>query len=332
MKKAVLVDGDSFQHLFPHDINYERETLAAHGIELVVTQVNTDEEYIAACQDADAVLIVFANTNRNVISQLKNCKALIRYGVGYDVIDVDAATDYNIAACNIPHYCSEEVAVHACALILDCVRRITIDDRNVKAGKWSEKASYAYSRLSNLVVGTLGFGNIARKVAFYMKAFGCRVMAYDPYLPDTVFEQAGVQRASKEDICRNADIISVHIPYNKETHHTLDQAEFAMMKDGVMIVNTARGGVINQDALCDALDSGKVRAAGLDVLEGEPVTDRNARILQYSNVTITPHRGAQSTEATHDLIVQVIETAITAIEGTLPENAVNRKALLEKKM
>ena len=242
-------------------------------------------------------MIFFPPTNLNLISQLNNFLPLIHYGLRYDVIDVDSATDYYIAACNIPHYCSEEVAVHASALILDCVRRITIDDRNVKAGKWSEKASYAYSRLSNLVVGTLGFGNIARKVASYMKAFGCRVMAYDPYLPDTVFEQAGVQRASKEDICRNADIISVHIPYNKETHHTLDQAEFAMMKDGVMIVNTARGGVINPDALCDALDSGKGRAAGLGVLEGEPVTDRHARNLQYGHVTINPHRVAQRTEA-----------------------------------
>lgn len=326
MKKAVLVDKKFFQH----DMKYERETLAAHDIELVVTQVENDDEYIAACKDADAVLIAFADTNRNVISHLNNCKALIRYGVGYEVIDVDAATDYNIAACNIPHYCSEEVAVHACALILDSVRRITVDDRHVKAGDWFVKAGYSYSRLSRMTVGILGFGNIARKVASYLKGFGCRIMAYDPYLPDSVFEQAGVERGSKEDICRAADIITVHIPHNKETHHTVDKAEFEMMKNGVIIINTSRGGLINQEALCDALDSGKVRAAGLDVLEGEPITDPNARIFQYENVTITPHRGAQSIEAGIDLIVQVIQTAITAIEGTIPENAINRKALLAK--
>ena len=330
-KKVVLVDFESFQHLFPHDIRYERDTLAAHGIELVTAKVNNDEEYIAACKDADAILIVFADTNRNVISHLDHCKALVRYGVGYDVIDVDAATDYNIAVCNIPHYCSEEVAVHACALILDSVRRITVDDRHVKAGDWNVQAGYGYSRLSTMTLGILGFGNIARKVAAYMKAFGCRLMAYDPYVPDEVFAQAGVERASKEEICRAADIITVHIPHNKETHHMLDQAAFQSMKDGVIIVNTSRGGLIDQEALCDALDAGKVRAAGLDVLENEPVTDPKARILQYENVTITPHRGAQSQEATDDLIVQVIETAITAVEGTLPENTVNRKALLAKR-
>lgn len=327
MRKAVLVD----QKFFQHDMKYERETLAAHNIELIVTQVSNDEEYIAACEDADAVLIAYADTNRNVISHLKNCKALIRYGVGFEVIDVDAATEYGIAACNIPHYCSEEVAVHACALMLDSVRRITLDDRQVKQGNWFNKTGYPYNRLSKMTLGILGFGNIARKVAQYMKGFGCSIMAYDPYLSDQVFAEMGVERASKEDICRKADIISVHIPHNKETHHTLDKAEFDMMKQGVFIVNTSRGGLINQEAMCDALDSGKIRAAGLDVVENEPVTDPTARILQYDNVTITPHRGAQSTEAGIDLIVQVINTAITAIEGQIPDNALNKKALLAKR-
>ena len=326
MKKAVLVD----QKFFQHDMQYERETFAAHGIDFIVTQVENDSEYIAACEDADAVLIAYADTSRNVISQLKNCKVLVRYGVGYDVIDVDAATEYGIAACNIPHYCSEEVAVHTCALILDCVRRITIDNQHTKSGDWFIAPSYEYNRLSKMTVGILGFGNIARKVASYMKGFGCRLVAYDPYLPDDVFLQMGVERLRKEDVCQIADIITIHIPYNKETHHTLDKADFDRMKKGVMIINTSRGGLINQAALCDALDAGIVRAAGLDVLEGEPITDPTSRIFQYENVTITPHRAAQSVEAIKDLIAQVVQTAIVAIEGEIPPNAVNRKALIAR--
>ena len=326
MKKAVLVDKD----FFFHDMKFERETLAAHGIEFVTTQVHNDEEYIEACKDADAVMIAYADTNRNVISHLENCKVLVRYGVGFEVIDVEAATDYGIAACNIPHYCSEEVAVHACAHILNAVRQLAVDDREVKAGKWKFSPAYEYRRLSALTIGVLGFGNIARKVAQYLKGFGCKIMAYDPYLPDSVFEDAGVIRGSKEDVCKAADIITVHIPHNKETHHTLDKAEFDIMKNGVIIVNTARGGLINQEALCDAIDAGIVKAAGLDVCEGEPIEDPNARINQYKNVTITPHRGAQSREAGVDLIVQVIQTVITACEGTVPENALNKKALAAK--
>lgn len=324
--KAVLVD----KSFFFHDMKYERETLAAHGIEFVTTQVHNDEEYIAACEDADVVLICYADTNRNVISHLKNCKALIRYGVGYEVIDVEAATEYGIAACNIPHYCTEEVAVHNMAHILNALRQITADDRVVKSGKWKFSPAYEYRRLSQLTLGIICFGKISRLLATYMKPLGCNIMAFDPYLDDSVFEQYGVVRATKQEICQQCDIITVQGPLNKETYHTLDKKEFNMMKKGVIIVNTARGGLINSEALCDALDAGIVKAASLDVCEGEPIEDANNRINQYKQVTVTPHRGAQSREAGVDLIIQVIQTAIVACEGTIPENAVNRKELLAK--
>ncbi len=327
MKKAVLVDSK----FVTHNMKYERETLAAHGIDFVITQVENDEDYIEKCKDADAVLIAFADTNRNVISHLEKCKVLVRYGVGYEVIDVDAATDYNIAACNIPHYCTEEVAVHNVGLILDALRQYTLDDREIKKGNWFLKNGYGYRRLSQLKVGIFCFGKISRLIATYMKVFGCEVMACDPYVSEEVFEQYGVKRVTKEELCREADIITLQGPLTKETYHAFDKEQFDMMRKGVIVVNTARGGLINTDALCDAIDAGIVKAAGLDVVEHEPITDVNARILKYNNVTITPHKGAQSAEAGVNLILQIIDTVIVALDkGEIPENAVNRKELLAK--
>ena len=330
-KKVVLVDFESFQHLFPHDIRYgaghpgRPRDRAGHR---PGEQRRGVHRRLQGCRRHSDRLCRHQPQRDFSSGPLQG---LVRYGVGYDVIDVDAATDYNIAVCNIPHYCSEEVAVHACALILDSVRRITVDDRHVKAGDWNVQAGYGYSRLSTMTLGILGFGNIARKVAAYMKAFGCRLMAYDPYVPDEVFAQAGVERASKDEICPRGGYH--HRP------HPPQQGDAPYAGPGRLPVDEGRrhhrqhlpgrsdrpGGPVRRPG------RRKVRAAGLDVLENEPVTDPKARILQYENVTITPHRGAQSQEATDDLIVQVIETAITAVEGTLPENTVNRKALLAKR-
>lgn len=327
MMKAVIVDGKYFKH----DMKYERETLAAHGIELVVTQVNNDEEYIEACKDADAVLICYADTNRNVISHLKKAKLLIRYGVGFEVIDVKAATDYGIAVCNVPHYCTEEVAVQAVALFMACLRQTTLNNKMVHQGEWLHKKNWPYKRLSNLTIGVIGFGKISKQICKYLSVFGCKLMAYDPFLDDAVFAENGVIRATKEELCSTCDAIIVQLPLNEGTFHILDKAEFDLMKKGVYIVNTGRGGLINTEALCDAIDNGTVAAAGLDVVEGEPLTDPNARILQYDCVTLCPHHGAQSDAAGVDLILQVIDTVIKVLEGDLPYNVLNRAELLAKK-
>lgn len=327
MMKAVIIE----EQYFMRDLTYERETLAAHGIELVVTRVNNDEEYIEACKDAEAVIICFADTNRNVISHLKKTKVLVRYGVGFDVIDLEAASEYGIAACNIPHYCTEEVAVQAIALLLACVRQTSLNNKMVHQGEWLHKKNWPYKRLSNLTIGVIGFGKISKKICKYLSVFGCKLMAYDPFLDDAVFAENGVIRATKEALCSTCDAIIVQLPLNDGTFHILDKAEFDLMKKGVYIVNTGRGGLVNTEALCDAIDNGTVAAAGLDVVEGEPLTDPNARILQYDCVTICPHHGAKSDAARENLIIQVIDTIIKVLEGELPSNVLNRAELLAKK-
>ncbi len=330
MKKCVHVDSQ----FYPHDRTAEIETLKEHGIELVMAKIQKgdDEGFIKACEGADAVIVCYADANRNVLSHLPDLKIVVRTGVGFENVDVDAATDYNIAACNIPHFCTQEVAVTACTHILNCVRRVSYENKLVHEGGWMVSTEgYPYVRLSTQKLGLVGFGKIARTVASYMAGFGLPIMAYDPYLPDEVFAQAGVKRVSLDELCAQADIISVHVPHSDATHHMIGKEQFALMHDGVYIVNTSRGGLIDQQALCDALDSGKVRAAGLDVLEEEPPTEATAKILSYENVCITPHRAAQSPESWIDMVDQVIESVIIGIDGTLPANALNRKALAQKR-
>ena len=330
MKKCVHVDSQYFLH----DRSAETERLARHGIELVTAEIEKDDAdgFVEACKDADAVITCYAEANENVFSRLPNLKIVVRTGVGYDNVDVDAATKYNIAACNIPHFCTQEVAVSACTHILNCVRRLTYENTLVHNGEWMiGSKGYPYVRLSTQKLGLVGFGKIAKMVASYMKGFGVEIMAYDPYLPDAVFEENGVRRVLLEELCAQADIISIHVPDSAKTHHLIGKEQFALMRDGVYIVNTARGGLIDQAALCDALDSGKVRAAGLDVLEEEPPTEATAKILTYENVFITPHRASQSPQSWEDLLTQMLDTVIEGIDGTIPETALNRKELATKR-
>ena len=328
MKKVVMVD----RKHFASDGSYERSRLAPYGIEYVITQVEDDEDFIAQCRDADAVIVCYAPANRHVVSNLPNTKLVARTGVGFEVIDVDACTDNGIIATNIPHFCAEEVAETTIGHVLNIVRKIAYENERVKKGDWfCQWRDYPYTRLSTQKIGMVGFGNIARKTAGIFKAFGCSVMAYDPYLPDSVFTDNGVERAELAEVCAKADIITIHVPHNPSTHHLIGAEQFAMMKDGVIVVNTARGGLVDTEALFAALDSGKLRAYGTDVLEEEPPKEATKKILTYDNVFITPHSGAQSPSASEELIRQLMDTVITVVaEGKMPDNALNKKALLEK--
>ena len=326
--KVIYVDAERF----PRGLSYEKELFGANGIEFEALQASTEDELIEKCKDADGVIDCFEVFSRRVFENLPNLKVIVRTGVGYDALDIDAATDCNVAACCVPHYCSEEVALSTMAHILNCLRRVAYENRYVHEGKWQiPMDKYPFARFSKTVVGLVGFGNIARMTAKYLSGFDCRVIAYDPYLPDEVFENAGVERVTLDELIERADTISLHVPENRETHHMLNAQRFAQMKDGVTIVNCSRGPLVETEALCDALESGKVRCAGLDVLEHEPPTEAEARLLSFDNVFITPHHGAQSREAMEDLFKQSADIVLDGLHGNIPKTAVNKKALEEKR-
>ena len=254
---------------------------------------------------------------------------IVRYGVGYDVVDVDACSKAGIVVCNVPDAGTFEVAGHAFALALNCVRKITYYDRYIRSGHWHPGDGYTIHRYSEYTYGFCGFGNIARATAKYAANLNCRLIACDPYIKDDIFEQAGVKRVGFDELLAQSDIISVHALLCEETYHMFSKEQFGKMKPGMIIVNTARGGVIDQEALMDALDAGIVAAAGLDVNEYEPLTDLNNRLFQYDSVVITPHSATESEEYFKTLQERAARTAIAVLKGELPRNVINRDAILQ---
>lgn len=327
MFKVVLPD--AFR-LTTSDYSIEGKIFKENNIEFYEENCRTEEEVIEKCKDADAIITIYADINSRVIAQLEKCKVIVRYGIGFDNIDVDSATKHNIFVCNIPDYCVPEVASHTVALILAIERKIMIYDRSVRNGEWDEFKGYSVHRLSTQTVGLLGFGNIGQQTSKMLKPFGFTIIAYDPYQKDSIFEEFGVEKVELEELWPRADVVSVHTPLSKETYHLLNKDTIRKMKDNVMIVNTSRGPIISLDDLIEALRSGKVLAAGLDVLENEPLRNKDAEILKFDNVVITPHAAFNTIEATEELHRRVAETACNILKGEYPKNIVNKGLLVKE--
>ena len=324
MKKFVMLDA----HTLPEaDYHQEREILAEAGYECVIAQCKTMDEVVDCCSDADVIGDVYFKIDDMLLSKLPKLQAVIRYGIGYDVVDIEAAGRRGVAVCNLPTYCVEDVASHALGLILDLRRKLTLYDRRLHEGQWDPGYGYEMHRFSSTVLGLMGFGRTARILAGFAKGLGMKVLASDPYLPAAVFREHGVEPVSYEEIYIQADIISLHVPATEETKHLICRETIGKMKDGVMIVNTSRGSIINLQDLMDALDSGKVAAVGLDVMEGEPISDKNARLFQFEQAVVTPHVAYSSAEASDEQHTQAAQTAVHLLRGERPENIVNKKQL-----
>ena len=323
--KYVMVDS----HPLPSEYFYvEEEMFEKAGIECIFAECKTVEEVLACAKDADAIGTVGVPMMADFLKQLEKCKVIVRFGVGYDSVDIKAAAECGIMVANMPTYCMDEVATHVMALFLDIVRKTTMHDKNFRKGIWNGGLGYESRRLSALTFGIVGFGNIARKTAQYAKGFDMKVVAYDPYVPDSVFAEDGVARVTLDELYAVADVVTLNIPLNDGTKHLINKESIAKMKDGVFIVNCARGPVIKTEDLIDALNSGKVTAAGLDVFEGEPITDPDYPLCKMDNVVLTPHSAYNSREA---IIAQhecAADTVIRVLcDGETPYNIVNKDML-----
>lgn len=324
--KVYLVDAQQFG---ASDFAVERGIIEAAGHEFIVESCKNEDDIIQKCADADAILDVYTHMGEKSINALDKCQVLVRYGIGYDSFDVKAATAKGIKVCNIPHYCIPEVAIHTASLVLATSRNLLNHTLNMRAGNYNSgiQGFYKMRRPSCQTVGLVGFGNIARTVGGYLKAAGYSLIAYDPFLPDAAFEQAGAKKVELDELFAQADIITVHTPYTDETHHILNKDAFAKMKDGVIIVNTARGPLICEEDIVAALQSGKVGAAGLDVFEQEPFRPADHPFYHMNNVILSPHAAYESAESTVELFKQVATTAVKVLAGEIPPNVVNRKEL-----
>lgn len=322
--KAIVVDKNSADGL---DYTIQQKIFEANGIEFVLEDCQTEDEIIEKCQDADALLVIYRKITPRIMDALTNCKVILRYGIGYDAIDVDAATKRQIKVCNSPLHCLDEVATHTMAMILAMERQLVFFNDTVKSGKWLANAGFKPHRLSCQTLGFIGFGNIARRTADFAKGFGFHMIAYDPYLEEEMIETSGVKKVELEELLQSSDVVSIHTPLFDSTYHLIDSSSIAKMKDGVMIVNTSRGPIIAIDDLMEAVKSGKVKAAALDVIEDEPITKPNHPLFETGKIFCSPHAAYNSVEAESQMMEVLAETAVDILNGKNPANIVNKKAL-----
>ena len=327
--KAVFIDN---KPVYSRNVSIQREICRNYGIDYEALDCRSEEDIIAQCQDADAILDIYAPITPRILDALPKCKVLVRFGIGYDVFDVDYATEKGIYVCNVPDYCTEEVATHTVALLLDVSRKVSFYNTNVKNGRWVHTDGYPMHRLSTQTVGFAGFGKIARMAASYLAPFGCQLIAYDPYLPEAAFAAFGTERVTLEELYARSDILSLHTPLSQATRHMINKDAIAKMKDGVLLVNTSRGPLICEDDLLEAVNQGKVAGAALDVVEFEPIHEKNYRLFDSGRIVVTPHAAFSSDASSAELLAKVAETACSVLTGdlsrTVMNRIVNRKQLL----
>jgi D-3-phosphoglycerate dehydrogenase len=302
------------------DLSFERDRLAAAGLELVPAHCPTEEDVAAIASDAVGIINVYASIRAVAAAALTQCRVIVRPGVGYDMIDVAACRSHGIEVCNVPDYCTEEVADHAVALAMALQRKIVLHHRNVAQGAWNYQLVGPVHRLSGLTVGLAGFGRIGRAFAARMAGMTSHLIAYDPFVSDETFDAAGVRRVDLETLLAESDILSLHMPLTPQNHHMVSAASIATMARRPIIVNVSRGGLIDTAALVDALRSGAVAAAGLDVLESEPEVP--PELLALENVIITPHTAMFSEEAMLEDRTRAVDEVIRVVQGEPPRNPV----------
>ena len=270
-------------------LDMEKAELAKlEGVELSANQCKDEDALVELVQDADAVIVQFAPITKKVIDAMKKCKLIVRYAIGVDNIDLAAATSKGIYVANVPDYGIDEVSNHAITLLLALSKKIIPLAASVKEGKWDYTVSKPLYRVSGKTLGLVGFGRIPIMVAKKMSGFGVKILCYDPYVNENVPKEYGVTPVELDILLQNSDYISVHCPLNDQTRHMLSRKQFDKMKSGAIVINTARGGIIDETALIEALQRGRIAAAGLDVTEKEPIP-QDSPLLYMDNVIITPH-------------------------------------------
>ncbi len=317
MSKKVVITDSGFA-----DISAEKRVLesAGFGVSRVEPGCKTEEDIINCCGDADVLLVQWAPITRRVLEALPRVKCIVRYGIGVNNFDLDAARDLGVAAANVPDYCLEEVSNHALAMILSLSRRIPQDNYQMAHGGWGAGPFMPISALSEMTLGLLSFGNIARAVARKALCLGFAIRAYDPYVREEIFANCGVARVDFDGLLRESDIISIHCPLVPETQHLIDREAIEKMKDGVIVVNTSRGPLVSEEDLIEALDSGKIGGAGLDVYEIEPLP-ADSPLRGRSNVLLTSHAASASTRAEALLQILPAEAARDFLQGKRPRSA-----------
>ena len=300
----------------------ERLGIGDLDCEVVATGAASEDDLIANIRDANVVLVAVAPITRRVLESLPRCRAVVRYGIGVDNVDLDAATDSGIVVAHVLDFCTEEVSNHTIALLLALARGLLPLHRDTVTGRWRRGHAWRLAPIHGQTLGIVGFGNIGRAVARKALAFDLRVLAHDPYCDSEAAAEMGVRLASLDELLAESDYVSLHTPLTPETRHLIGAAELKTMKPTAMLINTARGPVVDEPALAQALAGGEIAAAGLDVFEDEPLPP-DSPLCRLDNVVLTPHVASVSPAAMQQLRREVGRAAADVLSGRWPRYVAN---------
>jgi D-3-phosphoglycerate dehydrogenase len=307
---------------FP-DLSIEESILKPAGFNVVARQCKTETELIDLCVDADAVITQFARINATVISAMRKARVVVRYGIGVDNIDLEAARERDIPVCNVPAYCIDEVADHTLAFILATTRQVVTHTNHLGNGQWGLATPLSeFKALRDLTVGVIGFGRIGREVVRRLIAFKCVVQVFDPVVPAAIIEEAGASAGDFPKVLRMADVLTLHCPSTSHTRRMMNHQAFAAMKSGAIFINVSRGDLVDSDALMAALQTGRLAGAALDVFDPEPIPAEHL-IRRLPNVILAPHLASCSVSAVTKLRQSVAQFAMAALRGEKLTTIVN---------
>jgi D-3-phosphoglycerate dehydrogenase len=305
---------------FP-DLSIESAVLdgADADVELRGEYARTPQEVIDAAEGADALLVQYADITDEVFEALPDLQAVGRYGIGVDSIDVDAAAEHGVPVVNVPDYCIEEVPTHTLALLLACVRKVPSYDRAIKGGEWDWTAGKPIRRLTGATLGLVGFGKLPRRLIELVDGFDPEVLVYDPYVDATEIEAAGAEKVDFDALLERSRYVSVHAPLTDETRNLIDADALDRMREDAILINTARGPLVDYEALTDAINAGDIAGAGLDVLPEEPPPSPP---LDHDAIVYTPHVAWYSEESAETMRRTVTEDVLGILRGEAPHNPV----------
>jgi D-3-phosphoglycerate dehydrogenase len=313
------------------DLKWEEEQFGELGVEFSYHQLKSSDpgQILNLTKEADIVIVNMAKIDAEVIHGLQHCKLIIRHGVGYDNVDVVAATQRNIVVSYVPDYCVEEVAEQTIMLIFTCQRKLLLQSRilydSAEKRKWEFSPIYPVFRLSGKTLGIIGFGRIGGTVYRMMQGFGLHCLVCDPYLPESRKKEFGIETLPLDDVLKESDIVSIHTPLNQQTYHLIDEPQLRLMKKNAILVNTARGGIVNLRALDKMLRDGWISHAGIDVYEEKEPPDPDFPLLHNERAICTPHLSWLSEEAGWSIRKKIVEDVRRFVHRQGPRYPVNGK-------
>ena len=324
----VLITDNGF--MIDDVVNDERLTYLESIADVVRQIPGSEEEMIGLMQDANAIISGDSPLTGQILENAKSLKIIARVGVGYDNVDLDAATRRHIIVTNVPGALSDSVAEHTILLMLAVARRLVVGDKSVREGRWANYFQHAPSfELNGKTLGLIGLGAIGSAVAQRAKAFNMEVLVYDPYVDENRVVKFGCRRVELDRLLRESDVVSIHSPLTTETKKLIGEPELSLMKKSAILINTARGTVVDESSLIEALKKGMIAGAGMDVLTQEPPSQDNP-ILTLENVTLTPHCAAFAIDALRRLWFACSDAVLRVLSGELPRppaNIVNPKVI-----